>query len=70
MKLDSIHFYDFEHFYCKISSLKSKPWIRKVRTSRGHLLAEKRAIHGTWYLSIVALYIVIKILVGKAADFS
>lgn len=23
MKLDSIHFYDFEHFYCKISSLKS-----------------------------------------------
>ena len=23
MKLDSIQFYDFEHFYCKISSLKS-----------------------------------------------
>ena len=29
--------------------IKPKPWIRKVRTSRGHLLAEKRTIHGTWY---------------------
>ena len=27
----------------------SKPLIRKVRTSRGHLLAEKSTIHGTWY---------------------
>ena len=28
---------------------KAKPLMRKVRTSRRHLLAEKRAIHGTWY---------------------
>ena len=30
-------------------SFLTKSWIRKVRTSRGHLLAEKRAIHVTWY---------------------
>ena len=27
--------------------LSTKPLMRKVRTSRRHLLAEKRAIHGT-----------------------
>ena len=30
-------------------TLFPKPLMRKVRTSRRHLLAEKRAIHGTWY---------------------
>ena len=29
----------------------SKPWMRKVRMSSRHLLAEIRAIHGTWYTS-------------------
>ena len=29
-----------------------KSWMRKVRTSSRHLLAEIRAIHGTWYTSI------------------
>ena len=29
--------------------IQPKPLMRKVRTSRRHLLAEKRAIHGTWY---------------------
>ena len=29
--------------------LYAKSLMRKVRTSRRHLLAEKRAIHGTWY---------------------
>ena len=27
----------------------SKPWIRKVRTSRAHLLVERRTILETWY---------------------
>ena len=27
----------------------SKPLMREVTTARRHLLAEKRAIHGTWY---------------------
>ena len=27
----------------------SKPWIRKVRTSRGHLSVERRTILETWY---------------------
>ena len=31
--------------------IKAKPLMRKVRTSMRHLLAEKRAIHGTWYTS-------------------
>ena len=43
--------------YCrgKLISFKSKPWMRKVRTSSHHLLAEIRAIHGTWYISIFFL---------------
>ena len=35
------------HFNNKLLKLVPKPWIRKVRTSRGHLLAAKRAIYGT-----------------------
>ena len=30
-----------------LALLQSKPLMRKVRTSRRYLLAEKRAIHGT-----------------------
>ena len=36
----------------QILSSEPKPWIRKVRTSSRHLLADIRAIHGTWYTSI------------------
>ena len=31
------------------SMFYSKPWIRKVRTSRGHLSVERRTILETWY---------------------
>ena len=36
---------------CHTSWFHPKPWIRKVRTSRGHLLVEKRTILETWYTS-------------------
>ena len=40
----------FEGFVNYVT-IYSKPWMRKVRTSSRHLLAEIRAIHGTWYTS-------------------
>ena len=41
--------YKFKAFFEKIPLYYTpKPFMRKVRTSRRHLWAEKRAIHGTW----------------------
>ena len=36
-------------FVLTFEKTRPKPLMRKVRTSRHHLLAVKRAIHGTWY---------------------
>ena len=40
---------------------RPKPLMRKVRTSRRHLLAEKRAIHGTWYTFRNKTFLFVKI---------
>ena len=39
--------------YGEKASFQSKPWIRKVKTSRGHLLVEKRTILEKWYTSYI-----------------
>ena len=41
---------DFHPFAWQVDA---KPLMRKVRTSRRHLQAEKRAIHGTWYVHLI-----------------
>jgi hypothetical protein len=33
--------------------MNPKPWIRKVGTSKGHLLIEKRTILEKWYTSFL-----------------
>ena len=40
--------------------LKPKPWIRKVRTSRGHLLVEKRTILEAWYVLVRTLHTIFR----------